>query len=162
MSRVIISKRIETKYLSKYIFRYLYYLSINRDLLDNKSDLSNSTKLYRKLFDTKINKLDILEDKKDNKIVKYYILLKQRLELWISWQDIYIYLYLQLLLLLHLLYLTYWQQISFVIVNSLLNTNIEIFFAELAERYNLRKNTDNNRDSNCFLEIFVSFYSISK
>jgi len=81
VSRVIISKRAETKYLSKYIFRYLYYLSINRNLLDGKSDLSNNTKLYRKFFDTKINKLDILEDREDNKIVKYYILLKQQLEL---------------------------------------------------------------------------------
>jgi len=81
VSCVIISKRAETKYLLKYIFRYLYYLSINRDLLDSKSDLSNSTKLYRKFFNTKINKLNILEDKEDNKIVKYYILLKQRLEL---------------------------------------------------------------------------------
>ncbi len=78
---VIISKRAETKYLSKYIFRHLYYLSINRDLLDGKLDLSNSTKLYKKLFDIKINKLDILEDREDNKIVKYYILLKQRLKL---------------------------------------------------------------------------------
>ncbi len=78
---VIISKRTETKYLSEYIFRYLYYFSINRDLFDNKSDLSNNTKLYKKKFDTKINKLDILENKKDNKIVKYYILLRQQLEL---------------------------------------------------------------------------------
>jgi len=81
VSCVIISKRTETKYLSKYIFRYLYYLFINRDLLDDKLDLSNNTKLYRKLFDTKINKLDMLENKKDNKIAKYYILLKQRLRL---------------------------------------------------------------------------------
>jgi len=78
---VIISKRAETKYLLEYIFRYLYYLSINRNLLNNKLDLFNNTKLYRKFFDTKINKLDILEDRKDNKIVKYYILLKQQLEL---------------------------------------------------------------------------------
>ncbi len=83
VSRVIIFKRAETKYLSKYISRYLYYLSINRNLLDDKLDLSNNTKLYRKFSNTKINKLDILEDREDNKIVKYYILLKQRLELWI-------------------------------------------------------------------------------
>ncbi len=73
---VIISKRIETKYLLKYIFRHLYYLSINRDLLNNKLDLSNNIKLYKKLFNTKINKLDILKDRKDNKIIKYYILLQ--------------------------------------------------------------------------------------
>ncbi len=76
MSCVIIFKKAETKYLLKYIFRYLYYLSINRDLLNNKLNLSNSIKLYRKLFDTKINKLDILEDKNNNKIVKYYFLLR--------------------------------------------------------------------------------------
>ncbi len=76
MSCVIISKRIETKYLSKYIFKHLYYLSINRNLLNSKLDLSNNTKLYRKFFDTKINKLDILKNKENNKIVKYYILLK--------------------------------------------------------------------------------------
>jgi len=81
VSCVIISKKAETKYLSKYIFRHLYYLSINRDLLNSKSNLSNNIKLYRKFFDTKINKLDILENKKDNKIVKYYILLKQQLKL---------------------------------------------------------------------------------
>jgi len=76
VSCVIIFKKAETKYLLKYIFRYLYYLSINRDLLNNKLNLSNSIKLYRKLFDTKINKLDILEDKNNNKIVKYYFLLR--------------------------------------------------------------------------------------
>ncbi len=54
----------------------MYYLSINRDLLNNKLDLSNNIKLYRKNFDIKINKLDILEDKNNNKIIKYYILLK--------------------------------------------------------------------------------------
>jgi len=43
--------------------------------------LSDNTKLYRKLSDTKINKLDILEDKENNKIVKYYTLLKQQLKL---------------------------------------------------------------------------------
>ncbi len=73
---IIIFKKAKTKYLLKYIFRYLYYLSINRDLLNSKSNLSNNTKWYRKLFNTKINKLDILEDKKNNKIIKYYILLK--------------------------------------------------------------------------------------
>ncbi len=81
MSCVIISKKAETKYLSEYIFRHLYYFFINRDLLNNKSDLSDNTKLYRKLSDTKINKLDILEDKENNKIVKYYTLLKQQLKL---------------------------------------------------------------------------------
>jgi len=81
VSCVIIFKRVETKYLSKCIFRYLYYLSINGDLLNSKLDLSNNIKLYRKFFNTKINKLDILEDKNNNKIAKYYILLKQQLEL---------------------------------------------------------------------------------
>ncbi len=76
ITRVIIFKRVETKYLLECISRLLYYFSINRDLLNNKLDLFNNTKLYRKSFDTKINKLDMLEDKKDNKIVKYYILLK--------------------------------------------------------------------------------------
>jgi len=54
----------------------LYYLFINKDLLNNKLDLSNNIKLYKKFFNTKINKLNILKDKEDNKIVKYYILLK--------------------------------------------------------------------------------------
>ncbi len=81
VSCVIISKRVETKYLLKYISRYLYYLSTNRDLLNNKLNLSNNIKLYRKLFDTKINKLNMLKNKEDNKIIKYYILLKQQLEL---------------------------------------------------------------------------------
>ena len=73
---IIIFKKIETKYLLEYIFRYLYYLSINRDLLNNKLNLSNNIKLYKKLFNTKINKLNILENKNSNKIVKYYTLLK--------------------------------------------------------------------------------------
>ncbi len=78
---VIISKKAKTKYLLKYIFRYLYYFSINRDLFNSKLDLSNNIKLYRKFFDIKINKLDILKDRKNNKIVKYYILLEQQLRL---------------------------------------------------------------------------------
>ena len=73
---IIIFKKIETKYLLEYIFRYLYYLSINRDLLNNKLNLSNNIKLYKKLFNTKDNKLNILENKNSNKIVKYYTLLK--------------------------------------------------------------------------------------
>ncbi len=81
VSCVIIFKRAKTKYLLKYIFRYLYYLSINRDLLNNKLDVFYNIKLYRKFFDTKINKLDILENRDSNKIVKYYILLKQQLKL---------------------------------------------------------------------------------
>ena len=59
----------------------MYYFFINKDLLNSKLDLSNNIKLYKKLFNTKINKLDILENKEDNKIVKYYILLKQQLKL---------------------------------------------------------------------------------
>jgi len=81
VSCVIIFKRIETKYLLKYISRYLYYLSINRDSINNKLNLSNNIKLYKKSFDTKINKLDILENENNNKIVKCYVLLKQRLRL---------------------------------------------------------------------------------
>ncbi len=81
VSCVIIFKRAKIKYLLKYIFRYLYYLFINRDLLNNKLDLFNNIKLYRKFFDTKINKLDILENKNNNKVIKYYILLKQQLRL---------------------------------------------------------------------------------
>jgi len=80
-SRVIMSKRTKTKYLLKYISRHLHYLSINRDLLNSKLDSSNNIKLYKKLFDTKINKLDMLEDKENNKIAKYYILLRQQLRL---------------------------------------------------------------------------------
>ncbi len=74
-------KKIKTKYLLKYIFKHLYYLFINRDLLNSKLDLSNNIKLYKKFFNTKINKLNILENKENNKIVKYYILLKQQLRL---------------------------------------------------------------------------------
>jgi len=76
VSRVTIFKKTKIKFLLKYIFRYLYYLFIKKDLLNNKLDLFNNIKLYKKLFNTKINKLDILEDKNSNKIVKYYILLK--------------------------------------------------------------------------------------
>jgi len=65
-SYVIIFKTTKTKYLSKHLFRHLYYLSINRDLLVNNSNSSNNNKLYKKLFNTKISKLDILEDKEDN------------------------------------------------------------------------------------------------
>ena len=79
--RVIIFKKAKTKYLLKYISRYLYYFFINRSLLNNKLSLFNNIKLYKKFFDTKINKLGILEDKNNNKIVKYYILLKQQLRL---------------------------------------------------------------------------------
>jgi len=59
----------------------LYYFFINKKLLNNKLDLSKNIKLYKKNFDTKINKLDILKDKKNNKIIRNYILLKQQLEL---------------------------------------------------------------------------------
>lgn len=59
----------------------MHYLSTNKDLINNKLDLSNNIKLYKKLFDTKISKLNILENKKNNKIVSNYILLKQQLEL---------------------------------------------------------------------------------
>jgi len=59
----------------------LHYFSTNRDLINNKLDLFNNIKLYKKLFNTKISKLNILENKKNNKIVSNYILLKQQLEL---------------------------------------------------------------------------------
>ncbi len=81
ISCIIISKKIEIKYLLEYIFRYLYYFSINKNLFNSKLDLSNNIKLYKKFFNTKINKLDILENKKNNKIIKYYILLEQQLKL---------------------------------------------------------------------------------
>jgi len=81
VSRVIISKRAETKYLLEYFSRYLYYLSINKDSLDGKLGSSNNIKLYKKLFDTKISELGISEDREDDKIAKNYILLEQRLEL---------------------------------------------------------------------------------
>jgi len=54
----------------------LYYLFINKDLFNNKLNLFKNIKLYKKLFNIKINKLNILKNKKDNKIVKSYILLK--------------------------------------------------------------------------------------
>ncbi len=76
VSCVIISKRAETKYLSEYFFKYLYYLSTNKNLSNGKSDSSENTKLYKKLFDTKISKLDMSKDRKDNKTVRNYILLK--------------------------------------------------------------------------------------
>ena len=81
ISCIIISKKIEIKYLLEYIFRYLYYFSINKNLFNSKLDLSNNIKLDKKFFNTKINKLDILENKKNNKIIKYYILLEQQLKL---------------------------------------------------------------------------------
>jgi len=55
----------------------LYYLSINKDSLDGKLGSSNNTKLYKKLFDTKISELGISEDREDDKIAKNYILLEQ-------------------------------------------------------------------------------------
>ncbi len=69
-------RRIDTKYLLECSLRYLYYLSTNRDLINNKLDLSNNIKLYIKFFDTKISKLDILKNKKDNKIVNCYTLVR--------------------------------------------------------------------------------------
>ncbi len=80
-SCVIILKRAKIKYLSKYLFKYLYYLFINKDLSNNKLNLSKDIKLYKKFFDTKINKLNISKNKEDNKIVKNYILLRQQLKL---------------------------------------------------------------------------------
>ena len=59
----------------------MHYFSTNRDLINNKLDLFNNIKLYKKFFNTKINKLDILKNKKNNKIVNYYTLLRQQLEL---------------------------------------------------------------------------------
>jgi len=75
------SKKIDTKYLSKCSLRHLHYFSTNRDLINNKLDLFNNIKLYKKFFNTKINKLDILKNKKNSKIVNYYTLLRQQLEL---------------------------------------------------------------------------------
>jgi len=69
-------RRIDTKYLLECSLRYLYYLSTNRDLINNKLDLSNNIKLYKKFFDTKISKLDILKNMKDNKIVNCYTLVR--------------------------------------------------------------------------------------
>ncbi len=80
-SCVIIFKRVETKYLLEYLFKYLYYFFTDKDLSNDKLDLSKNTKLYKKFFDTKISELDILKDKKNNKIIRNYILLKQQLEL---------------------------------------------------------------------------------
>ncbi len=72
--RIIIFKRIETKYLLKYIFRYLYYFFINKDLFNNKLNSFNNIKLYKKFFNIKINKLDILKDKDNNKIINVIML----------------------------------------------------------------------------------------
>ncbi len=74
--RVIIFKRAKIKYLLKYLFKYLHYLFINKDLFNNKLNLSKDIKLYKKFFNIKINKLNILKNKKNNKIIKSYILLK--------------------------------------------------------------------------------------
>ena len=75
-SRVIMLKKIEIKYLLRYLFKHLYYSVINKDLFNNILNLFKNAKLYRKFFDIKINKLDMLKDKKDNKVIKSYILLK--------------------------------------------------------------------------------------
>ncbi len=75
-SRVIMLKKIEIKYLLRYLFKHLYYSFINKDLFNNILNLFKNAKLYRKFFDIKINKLDMLKDKKDNKVIKSYILLK--------------------------------------------------------------------------------------
>lgn len=61
-SRVIMFKRVETKYLLKCFFKHLHNFSINNDLLNDKLNSFNDVKLYKKLFDTKINELNMLED----------------------------------------------------------------------------------------------------
>ena len=71
----------------------MYYLFINRDLLNSKLSLSNNTKLYKKFFDTKINKLDILEDKKDNKIFKIFYFIRATIRI-VSFLTKYIYIFI--------------------------------------------------------------------
>ena len=72
--RVIMLKRAKTKYLLKYLFKYLHYLFINKDLFNNKLNSFNNIKLYKKFFNIKINKLDILKDKDNNKIINVIML----------------------------------------------------------------------------------------
>lgn len=79
--RIIIFRRINTKYLLKCFLKHLYYSFINKDLINSKLNLSNNIKLYKKFFNTKINKFNILKNKKNNKIISNYILLRQQLKL---------------------------------------------------------------------------------
>ena len=64
--------------------------------------------------------------------------------------------------MLYLLYLIYQQKILFIIINNLLNINVEFFFVKLTIKYSFCKNTNKNRELNCFLEILINFYSILK
>ena len=79
--RVIMFRRINTKYLSKCSLRHLYYSFINRDSIDSKLDSSNNIRLYEKFFNTKISEFDILKNEKNDKLISNYILLRQQLEL---------------------------------------------------------------------------------
>jgi len=68
--------RIETKYLLKYLLRYLHYLSIFKELINCKLNLFINVKLYEKSFNTKIKELDIFINKTNNKLINSYYLLK--------------------------------------------------------------------------------------
>jgi len=68
--RVIMLKRAKTKYLLKYLFKYLHYLFINKDLFNNKLNLFKNAKLYKKFFDIKISELDMLKNEKTIKLLE--------------------------------------------------------------------------------------------
>jgi len=76
VSCVIISRRANIKYLLEYSLRHLYYFFTNKDQINSKLNLFNNIKLYEKFFDTKISKLDILDNKKDNKTINHFTLLR--------------------------------------------------------------------------------------
>lgn len=80
VSRLIIDRIISTKYLFEYFLKYYNYLSISRESIDCKLDSSIDNMLYKKLLETKIKTIDISIDKKNNKLVSSYCLLKQQLE----------------------------------------------------------------------------------
>jgi len=63
-------KRAKTKYLLKYLFKYLHYLFINKDLFNNKLNLFKNAKLYKKFFDIKISELDMLKNEKTIKLLE--------------------------------------------------------------------------------------------
>ncbi len=79
--RVIMSKRAETKYLSRCFSRHLYHLSINKGPLDDKLGSSNDAKSYGKPFDTKISEIDMSTNEEGDKVAKRHALLGQRLGL---------------------------------------------------------------------------------
>jgi len=77
VSRLIISKIIETKCLLECLLRHFCYLLINRESFDCRLDSSNDERLYRKSSNTHIKEIDMFVDKVSNKSIKSYCLLKQ-------------------------------------------------------------------------------------